>query len=203
MNSTNMKTLQTYQDKIEEYVKNTPHQVDLDPGLQEWLDISIKDLSVSSQIFEIGSGFGRDAKYIQEQGLNVQTSDAVEGFVNILRNDGFKAAVFNPLEQEFPSSYDLILATAVLLHFNKEEIHLVISKAFEALNEDGRLAFTVKKGEGEKWVTKKLSAPRYYRYWQSEPLIKILGEIGFTKVYVHENEQGYNEDLWLRVVATK
>lgn len=70
MSDSNHITLQSYEENIEEYIKQTPHKLSND--VKKWISDTINGLLLEARILEIGSGFGRDADYIEEQGYKVE-----------------------------------------------------------------------------------------------------------------------------------
>jgi hypothetical protein len=78
----------------------------------------------------------------------------------------------------------VILANAVFLHLTRPQLAVTLRHLWAALTPDGRLAFTVKQGDGEEWSTAKLGAPRYFCYWQSQALKDVVTAAGFTSVQV-------------------
>src|SRR5687768_9862984 len=82
----NRLTLKAYQDKTQEYIEGTPP---IDETIKEWLDASLELVPKDGKILEVGSGFGRDAEYVREKGFDIECSDAVPNFVELLQNKGF------------------------------------------------------------------------------------------------------------------
>ena len=78
------------------------------------------------------------------------------------------------------STYDLIFANCVFLHFTPKELEMVLIKVYKALTYDGALAFSVKKGEGETWSSLKIDAPRYFCYWDRFSMDNLLQKVGFS-----------------------
>lgn len=193
-------TLQSYQDKTEEYVDSTPG---LDDGLRAWIDECLKQVPKDGKILEIGSGFGRDAEYIRSQGFDIECTDAVPNFVEILQQKGFSARALNALTDEVAKGYDMIFADAVLLHFTPQESKLVIEKVHNALPTNGIFALRVKKGNGAEWTEAKLGAPRYFYYWQPEDLKEMLEECGLEWVSMMENYTDHNKASWMGVICRK
>jgi SAM-dependent methyltransferase len=200
MNDSNQKTLQSYEAHVNEYIKGTPQGVD--GVVKEWLDQATVGLTAESRILEIGSAFGRDAAYLQAKGLAVECTDATKAFVELLDQKGFAARELNVISDDLGGPYDLILANAVFLHFTREETAHVIGKAFAALKPGGRLAFTVKQGEGEEWTDKKLGAPRFFCYWSEAQLRPLLDEAGYSDCKLVGDAQT-TSFTWVQVIATK
>src|SRR4051812_14242475 len=98
---------------IDRYVEGTGQTVH--GVVKAWIDRAIAGLPRDATIFEIGSAFGRDARYLTSSGYSVACSDAVPEFVDELRGRGFDARPFDIVRDAFDGPYDLILANAVLL----------------------------------------------------------------------------------------
>lgn len=199
MTTGNEQTLRTYDGHVQDYVTGTA-QVVSGPS-KDWIDGALKGLSFDARILELGSAFGRDAAYIQQQGFRVECTDASQGFLDYLRGNGFEARLFNALTDPLAKDYDLILANAVLLHFSRSEFQVVLSKMAGALKPGGRFAFSLKQGEGEDWSTMKLNAPRYFCYWQPEHLPPLLQKAGFDRWDVSAMKTLRQHAEWIYVIA--
>ncbi len=196
----NSVTLNSYEDNVDKYVEGTPSTVDGD--MKSWLDLYVKTLPSKSRIFEIGSGTGRDADYLNALGIEVTCSDATPEFVKRLIKSGHNAVPFNALDgQEFPEGFNGYLANAVFLHFSFEETKIVLRKIWEALPNEGVLAFSVKmepeSGVDSEWVNTKLDAPRFFQYWKPEHVAYNVLSAGFT------NLDFTFRDGWIFAIAVK
>lgn len=203
-NKANQKTIEAYNNNLQEYINGTPHEVSGE--MKVWLDKSVENLPKTARILEFGSGFGRDAAYLENSGYSVQRTDAASAFVDLLREQNFEAEHLDAIHDKLPDNQDLVLANAVLLHFKREKAISVIQKTYDALNQEGTFAFTLKQGEGESWSEDKLSSPRYFCYWKSEQIRPVLEEIGFSEVDINGDSEGHgaSEDSpWLSVIAKK
>lgn len=189
----NRSTVTAYNDKEAalKYIQATPDEVD--SSVKKWLDHIHTQIEPQSKIFELGSATGRDAKYLQTLGHKVDVSDISTPFLNELKNRGFVPYKFNALTDAFPAKeYSLVLANAVLLH---------LEKTHKFLKPGGKVAFTLKKGEGEEYSDVKIGKTRYFSYWDKSTLEKVLSEIGFHNYNIHA-EKDYGVQ-WLQVVAEK
>jgi SAM-dependent methyltransferase len=198
MNDDNDKTLQSYEEHIQEYVAGTPQAVD--GGTKAWIDRALALLPKHATVLELGSAFGRDAAYIKSKGFKVIATDAVQGFVDLLRKSGFEARLLNALTDDFGHDYDMLFAQAVLLHFNPEQVEQILQKAHSSLKPKGIIAFSVKQGNGSEWTKAKLDAPRYFHYWQREDLQAVVQDAGFTIEEISEHKGNFE---WLQVIARK
>ena len=203
MQTTNAQTLATYNAKAQTYIDTSPQYVD--GQLKVWIDSNLAILSKDARILEIGSGTGKDAKYIASKGYSMELTDASQGFINHLRTEGFEPRLLNAIEDDLGANYDMIFADAVFLHFTEPELRLVLGKVNAALNPTGRLAFTLKAGEGEESTTRKMDAPRYFHFWLEEEIRQILQETGFREVTITTDEdfRGEGRPDWLHITALR
>lgn len=188
-------TLHSYEQGINQYISGTANETN--GVVKDWIDQFLSLLPTNAQIIEIGSAFGRDAKYIESCGFSVDRTDATIGFVHLLQNEGHLVHKFNILTDDFSSPYDLVFANAVFLHFNHEELIGVLKKVEANLNSHGILAFSVKHGTGDEWTNEKVGNPRYFCYWQKETLQSLLESLNFEVVYLSQ------DDKFLQITARK
>jgi SAM-dependent methyltransferase len=174
------------------YISGTSPEV---TRFKTWLDRTLALLSKNARIFEIGSGFGRDARYIESKGFTVQRSDATKAFVHLLQQEGYSADLFNVLTEDFSATYDLIFANAVFLHFTPSEFQKVLDKIHASLSPNGILSFTVKQGIGEEWTSAKVGHPRYFCYWCIDALESLLESKGFTMI------ESAKDEKFLQIIA--
>jgi SAM-dependent methyltransferase len=183
--SANDATLTAYENGVEAYVSGTPAEV---AGVfKTWIDKTLSLLPKGAEVFEVGSAFGRDAKYMESLGFSVQRSDAVQGFVDLLKAEGYPACLFNVLTDPFPAAYDLIFANAVFHHMGRDEMRSILKKVHRSLKDKGILSFSVKFGEGEEWSDEKVGSPRYFCYWSRQELYTLVEEAGFHIVGTSED----------------
>lgn len=199
MSGTNGETLRSYAAHLQDYIDGTAQR--LSGPSRDWVDRAVAGLPLSARLLELGSAFGRDATYLESLGYKVECSDAVEGFVALLRRKGFNARFLNLLTDDPGGPYDLILANAVFLHFTEEEFSGLLRRLAVALASGGRLAFSLKAGQGEGWSSAKLGAPRYFRYWTPESLEPLMARSGLAdwSVWSVRTERAHAD--WLYVIA--
>lgn len=193
-------TLQSYQHNTQAYIDVIPP---LDGAFKAWIDDSLSLIPKHGKILEIGSGAGRDAAYIKDQGFDIECSDAVPNFVQILQQKGLKTRTLNVLTDSIDATYDMVLAVAVLLHFSPEETTGIVKKIHAALNEKGIFALRVKKGDGAAWINDKLGEPRYFYYWQPKALEALLAGCGFTVLRTSVTPSSFNDTVWIGIIAQK
>lgn len=190
-------TLAAYETNYEKYIERT--RSDISDALEEYLDYVLTKISPGSEILEIGSATGRDADYIESKGHTVTRTDAVTGFVEYMRKSGHQAQIFNVLTDAFNRKFDVVLATAVLLHLTAEQFGEALTNIHQHLRNDGIVILAVKIGDGEEYSTHKLDTPRYFKYWQPDELSAAVSSQGFN---VQESRL-LSGDKWLTCIATK
>lgn len=194
----NTLTLNTYDEAVEAYVSGSPQEVSAELGA--WMDHSFRRLPEGARIVELGSGFGRDAQYLEDRGFDVVATDASKGFLKELEARGFKPRELNALADDFPPA-DGVFANAVLLHFTKEEAERVFEKVHKSISSGGAFAFSLKEGAGEEWSSEKLGKPRFFRYWREDELRESLAKAGFEDVEITVSQTG--PVTWLHATAHK
>lgn len=198
--SDNVKTIAAYQANIQAYIDGTPQEVK--GAVKAWIDRTLALVTPQGHILELGSGFGRDANYIEARGYHVDRTDVTPGFVDYLRSRGHEARLLNALTDDFGGPYDLVFADAVLLHFIPEQLVHVLRKSATALNPAGIIAFTVKIGDGPAWRTEKFADARFFYLWREAPLREHITKAGLEIIEIGEHESTNRPGLnWLHVIA--
>jgi hypothetical protein len=128
MSGSNIETLRSYGERVQEYIEGTSQTVV--GAAKDWIDTALSGLPAEARLVELGSAFGRDAAYIASKGFAVECTDAVPGFVSQLQARGFTARQFNVITDDLDDQYDLIFANAVMLHFNRSEFSFVLKKLY-------------------------------------------------------------------------
>jgi predicted TPR repeat methyltransferase len=203
MNSNNKQTVDTYNSTVLKYIQESQQVVE--GGLRQWIDENLAKLDKSAKILEIGSGSGKDADYFTSQGYSLELTDASQGFVDYLIKNGKQARILNALTDDFGTNYDMIFADAVFLHFNPEELKVIIRKAYYAIKSGGRLAFTLKVGKGEEITSRKLDSKRYFCFWKQDEIEELLSAVGFVQISskVVDDYLGKARPDWLLISAVR
>lgn len=198
MRSKNQKlTLDTYEKGLSQYIEKTPSIVTGE--YKNFLDSLTNYISTKDKIFEIGSGLGRDAKYLISLGYSVQTSDIASSFLEHLRNNSFSPIYFDALSTDVGVEYDAILALAVFLHFSDKEFRLALNNVRTHLKLGGYFAIRMKRGEGEELTDARMGAVRYFKYWQPKELKDMLIQHGFKII----SETNTSDGAWLQYITQK
>ena len=187
MSIENEKTINSYEKYAKEYVnqKNADSNDDVIKQKHAMLSNCLKGVPKSGRLFEIGSGSGEDAAYIQSLGYsNLTVSDAADSFINILRKKGFSPIKFNLLKDDF----------------TKKEAGESIKKIYNSLIDGGKVLFCVKtskdKAEGWKRLSEK-DGEIYFSFWSKDELELFLNQVGFKKIEIW----GYGD--WIDCLAER
>lgn len=166
---------------------------------------SLAGVPKSARMFEVGSGSGRDARLIRSLGYEIQVSDVADSFLKLLSGDGFEPIKFDLTRDNFSTSYDYILANAVLVHFTKDEVKATVAKIYEALNPKGIFVLSLKQrlGGGEEWKANiaGTSEKRYFSYWEIGEAKSMLEAARFRIIECRQN--GGMRACWLDIICQK
>jgi SAM-dependent methyltransferase len=191
------------QDTLADFNDNPEKAEQIRASHHAFLSQSLETVPKDGKLFEVGSGYGRDAVFIRSLGYDIQVSDAVDSFVERLKREGFNPTKFNLITDEFTDKYNYILANAVLVHFTKSDVEAAIKKIHDALEPDGIFAFSLKQraGGGEDWKTDIAGEKRYFSYWDIGEIEKIVERLGFEVLFA--KQVGGIRACWLDIIAKK
>lgn len=168
--------------------------------MSRFLEQLVARVGPGAYVLELGSGPGRDARYLEARGLRVQRSDATSAFVALLREEGFEARVLDVRRDDLGGPWDAIYANAVLLHLDRADLAHALVAIRSAVVVGGVLAFTLKEGDGERWTESRLGVPRWFAFWRRDDLAQVLERAGWVVESI-EHRDGPN-DAWLHVLAS-
>jgi SAM-dependent methyltransferase len=163
---TNEDTVRSYDASAAEYAAEAATM----PGwVMGEIDAFVDALGGTGRILEIGSGGGRDARELERRGLRVRCTDVAQGFVDLLRADGFRADRLDPLTDDLAdphdpdAPYDGVWSCACLFHVAREDLVTVLARLGAATRSGGRIHASFKEGDGEDRSTSGTpDAPRRY-----------------------------------------
>ena len=218
MSKENKKTLEVYKEKSHLYLATSIEHDKIDPvkakkkreKLEELIKANFSSLPKNAKVFEIGSGDGTNAKFIENLGFDVTASDVADDFIKATQSQGLKTINFNALEDDFPEKYYAIFCWRVFVHFTKEDAQKIIQKAYDALENNGIFIFNAMNRETKnidsEWLDfdneYHLGAERYYNYFTKTDLDDIIQQTKF-QIANFEKEGGENNNKWLIYVLKK
>ena len=199
--STNEDTVKSYDASAAEYAAEAA-------AMPEWvgreIDAFVDAVGGTGRILEIGSGGGRDARELEGRGLSVRCTDVAQGFVDLLRADGFEADRLDPLTDDLAdpqrpdTPYDGVWSCACLFHVAREDLVTVLGRLAKATRSGGRIHASFKEGDGEEWSTYGTpDAPRRYTdtLWREPDLRSEFSRAG----WVVDEVGRHGEKPWLAV----
>lgn len=134
------------------------------------------------KVLEIGSGGGRDAKFIIGAGYDYVGTDISEGLLKIARENNPGATFYQKsvYDLDFPeNSLDGFWAIAVLLHIPKTRIDEALQNIHKVIKADGIGVIALKQGEGESMENPPEGGERFFAYYNLEEFKNILSKNNF------------------------
>ncbi len=218
MSKENKKTLEVYKEKAYLYLSNSVEHDNLDPErakqkrekLEKLISSNFSSLPRHAKIFEIGSGDGSNAKFIQSLGFDITASDTADDFIRASQSQGLKTIKFNALEDDFPEKYSAVFCWRVFVHFTKEDSLKIMKKVYDALEDNGIFIFNAINREiksiDNEWVDFEgeyhMGAERYYNYFSQSDLDNIIQKTNFEIEDFHK-DGGNDNNKWLVYVLRK
>lgn len=218
MSKENAKTVEVYKKNANIYLETSIKHDAIDPDkaihkrekLQKLIKENMEQLPKGAKVFEIGSGDGTNAKYIEKLGYEITASDIAEAFINEIKAKNIRTIKFNVLENEFIEKYFAIFCWRVFVHFTKEDAIKALQKVYDTLENEGLFIFNAINREvkdiDEEWVDfpneYHMGVERYYKYFNKEELDEIITKIGYKISDFHE-EGGKHNNKWLVYVLKK
>ena len=140
-------------------------------------------LPPGAKVVDVGCGPGRDLLEMQAMGFEVVGVDNSEELLAMVPKEiptvkaDFRSI---PLPD---SSYEGVWACASLLHLPRTEMPKALAEVRRMLRVGGHFLVSVKEGQGEAWVADKGMEERFFTYYGSEELDKLLEQAGFEIEY--------------------
>ena len=123
--------MESYNKNFDKYIEMTPQEVSGDhfPKMENFC----QSVGGEKKVFELGSAFLRDAKFMRERGVNVFCTDVIAQSLEMAKKEGFETAFYDfrsPIKEEWAGKFDGVLANAVLLHANTQEFIFALQNIF-------------------------------------------------------------------------
>lgn len=138
------------------------------------------------KILDLGSGPGRDAVLLRNEGLDVTCLDASSEMVKRTTELGFNSVLADMRKLDFPEkSFDGVWAFTSLLHISKDEVGKVISKIHKLLKPNGVFLIGMIEGgfEGDIERESMPGVKRYFRFYSESELRQLMEGNGFKFEY--------------------
>lgn len=196
---------EAYNTIADAYVKRDFEVIDETLIVKEALAGFIESLPAHGVVLDIGSGGGRDSRYLHERGYAVIGIDISDRLVEEARkiNPGIDYRVMDFENLVFPDEeFHGVWANASLHHIPKERIAKVFRDIHRLLKKGGIFFLKVKQGSGEGIKSEEkfgVSIERYLARYKPEELEDMLRSAGFSIT----RSVTTNEEEWIDVVAKK
>ncbi len=219
MSKENEETLKIYDKYAKVYLEtgiiHDQHDPEKAKNKKAKLEIFLKEsfgpLPPRSKIFEIGSGDGENAEFLNSIDFRTIASDVAEDFIKAVENRGLECRKFNVLKDDFADKYDGALAWRVFVHFKKEDFALALQKIFNTLRPGGIFVFNVlntidHNNKESAWVDYEgdyhMGVERFFYYYKEEEADKIITNTGF-EIQNKKHEGGDTGNRWIVYVVKK
>ncbi len=176
------KTAETYKQHFHKFIEGTRGLDAPNADIRKWIDDFLHHIPKGGTIIEIGAAYGRDSDYMKKVGYKVVCTDIAEPALEKLHAKGYETHYYDVRDEpndDFRLRFNGYFANAVLLHLTPDAFKQALVHAYDMLKHGGVAAFSVKIGEGEEVTTRKMDAPRYFRYYYKPELEALIGELPF------------------------
>ena len=188
------RTVQSYDEYAREYDKLVSEE--RPPHIRDALQRLVQCLPPGGSVLEIGSGPGRDADFVESLGVVVRRTEPAQAFVDLMAERGKQADLLNVVTDELGGPYDGVLAMAVLIHVDREQIDAVLRKIHAALKPGGAFLVTMRRGEGE-------TGGNYHTvYWTRDAFAERLAAAGMAVAWDGESV-GPDGGEWVNFLARR
>lgn len=198
-------TKETYDRIAKDYAERDKANVPESKDVIDALNYFSEKLEEGSFILDIGSGGGRDAKFLSDKNFKVT---GIDNSTEMLRSAESNAPKATFMEMDFEdlkfpdNSFDGIWANASLHHVPKINLPATLEKIYQILKNDGLFFIKIKQGESdgirenEKFGEK---IQRWFSYYKKDEVADILEKIGFQII----KSEITNDGEWVDILAKK
>jgi SAM-dependent methyltransferase len=167
-------------------------------------DRFLKHIRPRGRILDAGSGSGRDTLAFLERGYEVEAFDSSPTLCALsTRLTGIQTRLLRFQDFESLPRYDGIWACASLLHVPKEDLQDAVGRLIRALNPNGALYVSFKKGSGERMS----DDGRFYLDLDEPSLRRIFANfqsVRLVDVWVSGGEGAKRgKDEWLNAIGLR
>lgn len=194
-----------YERVADEYVKRDLHIILETFEVRAALNSFIKLLQPQASVLDIGSGGGRDSRFLHDYGLTVTGIDFSRTMINQARKIRPRI-IYKIMDLEHlkfkPRRFDGVWANASLHHIPKKRLYRVLKQIHTILKPGGVFFAKVKYGKKEGILAsvkfgKRIT--RYFAFYRVHEINKLLSEAGFEIISTHTDKR----KEWIDVFAQK
>lgn len=161
-------------------------------------------LRPGARILDVGCGVGREVAHFKELGFDAVGLDLSSGMLTEARRR--VAAVFVQADmRRLPwadGSFDALWICGSLVHLPKAQAPTVLQECRRVLGH-GHICLSLKKGEGERWVTSPdYDLSRFFAYYHPAEIELLAERAGFRVLEAWENPPSPGQtEPWLNVIG--
>lgn len=194
------KTIDTYNKTAQAYDEETAGFWERFP--RTFLDAFIKYIE-QGKVLDVGSGPGRDALLLQQQGLNVVCLDASEEMVRLSAAKGLHSVVGDFTALPFADGeFSAVWCYTSLLHVPKTEAEQVLKELRRVLQPHGVLGLGLIEGTDEGYrESAGKDLPRWFSFYTKAEIVRILQRHHFLVMYFEQFKP--NTKNYLNFIARK
>lgn len=147
------KTIEHYSEKAQHYY-DLYNSVDADSVHSDWKAFLHK--TETGTALDVGAGSGRDANWLAEQGWKVIAVEPADELRNLAQANSHNSVTWCKASlpaltalPQLPTTYDLILLSAVWMHLPKDERPAALKRLAELLSESGTMYISLRFGPND------------------------------------------------------
>ncbi len=172
-------------------------------SMKEALDRFLELVPEGGAVLDLGCGSGRDSLEMLERGYDVTALDGSEEMCALAEiHTGLEVLNMKFEELDFDEVFEGIWACASLVHVSSKKMPEILRKIRKALEMNGILYFSVKKGDFEGYRNE-----RYFTDYEKSDIKELFAKVeGFEIIDIWKSEDvrsDRNDKLWLNVLAKK
>lgn len=188
------KYAQIYDEEVIEFWDNFP---------SEFISKFVASLP-GKRVLNLGSGSGRDAILLRDQGLEVICVDASKSMIDITTNLGFESHLMTFAELNFPkASFDGVWAYTSLIHVPKPDAKTIIENVSVLLKPSGMFAIGVIEGKTAGMDERQTmpGSSRYFKKYGRDEIKKLVAACGLN--FIYEKDYQPHNSVYLNQLYAK
>lgn len=173
---------QLYDEEALGYAANTDSYADF-PGLKEDVESFVTRLERSALILDLGSGPGRDSRYLAARGFSVVAADFSLEMLRIGRSEEVAQVQADMVQLPFRSNtFAGAWVCGSLLHLPSCNHDRALVELLRVLAPGGLAAVSMKAGKGEGWTEgRSIKRQRWFTLVDPTEFVSTLASKGFVK----------------------
>lgn len=171
-----------YDEEAIGYAAKTTDYLD-HPGLKDDVDAFADKIKRNSFVLDLGSGSGRDSRYLLTQGFLVVSLDFSRKMLEVGQCSGVVPVQADIAELPFRAEvFSGVWACASILHLPLASHGQALREMLRVLTPGGIAAVSMKAGSGEGWSEgKSIQRPRWFALVEPTEFVAQMNTVGFSE----------------------